>query len=94
MIGELEQFPSRYKYAQMIDMRSPGSRGFIENRSSDFPFNQKAFLSNPEFENMAEVKRGYSEAIVRNLNWISSDQQSILTLIDAELAERGLGGEE
>ena len=90
MIAEMERFPSRFQYFQKINMYSSGSNNFIENRKSHFPFDQKALLSSPDIENLAETKRTYAIALEGNLNRLLKYQQTILNLIDAELAERGI----
>ena len=57
---------------------------------SNFRYNQEALLANPEFENRIETRRIQTEVLLSIISSLLSHQQSILTLIDAELAERGI----
>ena len=60
---------------------------------SNFPYDQKALLSLSILENAVEHKRNSARLFVKNVSNLKSLQQSILDLIDAELAERGMGAE-
>jgi hypothetical protein len=58
---------------------------------SNFQSDQKALLSQPKLEDIVERHRALSEEIILRIEKLLTLQQSVLTLIDAELAERGMG---
>ena len=60
---------------------------------SRFPFDQRALLSLPVLESAVESKRITTDALLQRIGVLQTLQQEILDLIDAELAERGMGGD-
>ena len=74
--------------------------GIIVNRErgkvgpSRFSKNPKVLLSLSEFENDVEIKRANTEFMEIHMSDLITLQQTILTLIDAELAERGINVED
>ena len=70
-----------------------GKRKGRDTGLSKFGYDQAKLLSNPKLENFVESKRIMSDETLDILINLQNFQQSILTLIDAELAERGIDGE-
>ena len=58
--------------------------------SSNFPYDQRALLSEPVLESAAANKRLMAALLLSNISTLEGIQQSILDLIDAELQERGI----
>ena len=63
----------------------PNANEFGHVGSSNFQYDQKRLLSHPGLENAVELKRMNYDMILVILYEIGNLQQSILTLIDAEL---------
>ncbi|MCZ6674691.1 MAG: DUF6090 family protein [Verrucomicrobia bacterium] len=61
---------------------------------SNFRYDQETLLSLPSLENAVEFKRVNSDMVLLIIEDLSAIQQEILDLIDAELAERDVGGED
>ena len=60
----------------------------INEHPGEFPYDQRALLSQPELESLVETKRVNSEVMVFKVAELIVLQQEILDLIDQKLANR------
>ena len=83
---------SLLNYYQFRDSLIGGDEYELPNHTgpSHFSYDQKKLLSLPLLENAAEMKRLDTESLLRSVRDLTTLQQSILDLIDAELAKRGV----
>ena len=88
MFNEMNRFPESHEYFRKMDLGYFGRSEDFGN--SDFPTDLDKVLSSPVMEDMAAVKLHWANILTANFETTLDQQQEILDLIDAELAERGI----
>ena len=91
MYNELPQTPLNLQDYRTKDLQYYTRR--VNIGKSDFPSDLNELLSSPVMEDVVVTKLIWSNLIVTTFERLLGDQQSILDLIEAELAERGMGTE-